>query len=78
MSKAESQLCWSCANCTDSTRCSWVDDGTPVAGWVAEHVPARQTKWSRHTETYFVKECPKFVADLKELAYQQSQKKMCS
>jgi len=61
--KCKSQLCWDCANATNSG-CSWSAEFKPVKGWEAERVEQRIYKQGYVIDsTYRVKSCPEFVRD---------------
>ena len=54
-------LCLDCANATKPWRCPWVNNFTPIEGWVAE--PTQLYKPPAHYESFDVKSCPSFVRD---------------
>lgn len=51
-------LCWSCANATNSAKCCWVRDFTPVEGWKA--IKRKICLYKLPEDTYQVIECPNF------------------
>lgn len=57
-------LCWKCANATDSTKCPWVKDFTPVEGWDAEETKIWYNQevdgkhYRKEEVSYIVKSCP--------------------
>lgn len=50
-------LCWRC----DKVDCSWMDDFTPVEGWVATRYDYKTDMGV--TDSYLVKYCPEFEKD---------------
>lgn len=51
-------LCWYCANATNSAKCCWAKDFTPVEGWDA--IPRRIKFNDIITDSYIVITCPNF------------------
>lgn len=56
----EPAICWDCANATNN-RCSWVDRGEPVEGWIARKTTIRFS--GEETKSYCVHYCPFFERD---------------
>ena len=50
-------LCWDCKNSTKPWNCPWVDNFTPVKGWIA--IPTHVGKYYQY-DSFRVIECPKF------------------
>lgn len=56
-------LCWSCQNATGG--CSWSKKLKPVRGWKAEKIKVKGDFYtSKIVDSYIVKSCPKFKADV--------------
>lgn len=53
----ESSICWVCGR----VDCSWMDDFTPVEGWVATRYDYKTDMGV--TDSYLVKYCPEFEKD---------------
>ena len=51
-------LCWDCKNSTKPWNCPWVENFTPVKGWVA--IPTNVGRFYNY-DSYRVITCPKFV-----------------
>ncbi len=51
-------LCWRCANATDSSKCIWVKNFTPIEGWDA--VPRKIKYCGTIIDSYNVRACPNF------------------